>query len=77
MSNEQPNYLSYLLRLWRENGEEQNDWRASLESALTGKRHVFPSLVKLFAFLQRQTGMGCDADEDEGATEQRSPTALG
>ena len=42
MSNEQPDYLSYLLRLWREDGEELSNWRASLESALTGERHVFP-----------------------------------
>ena len=76
MSNEQPNYLSYLLRLWRENDEEQNDWRASLESALTHKRHVFPSLMGLFTFLRRQTGAGCDANEGENATGQRSPEAL-
>ncbi len=74
MSNEQPDYLSYLLRMWREDGEEQNDWRASLESALTHKRYVFPSLMELFAFLRRQTGAGCDADEDE--TGQRSPEAI-
>jgi hypothetical protein len=76
MTSEQPDYLSYLLRLWREDGKGSTDWRASLESALTGKRHVFPSLIELFAFLQRQTGMGCDANEDESATGQRSPTAL-
>ena len=76
MPSEQPNYLSYLLRLWREDGEEQNNWRASLESALTHKRYVFPSLMELFAFLQRQTGAGCNANEDESATGQRSPTAL-
>ena len=68
--------MSYLLRLWREDGEEPNNWRASLESALTRKRYVFPSLVKLLAFLQRQTGAGCDANEGEGATGQRSPEAL-
>jgi hypothetical protein len=76
MSSEQPDYLSYLLRLWREDGEEPTNWRASLESALTHKRYVFPSLIELFAFLQRQTVAGCDANEDEGATRQRSPTAL-
>ncbi len=76
MPSEQPDYLSYLLRLWREDGEEPSNWRVSLESALTHKRYVFPSLAKLFAFLQRQTGAGCDANEDEYATEQRSPEAL-
>jgi hypothetical protein len=75
MSSEQPDYLSYLLRLWREDGEEPTNWRASLESALTRKRHVFPSLMELFAFLQRQTVVRCDVSEDESATGQRSPTA--
>jgi hypothetical protein len=76
MTSEQPDYLSYLLRLWREDGKESNNWRASLESALTHKRYVFPSLMELFAFLQRQTVAGCDANEDENATGQRSPTTL-
>ena len=76
MSSEQPDYLSYLLRLWREDGEEPTKWRASLESALTGKRQVFPCLMELFAFLQRQTVAGCDANKDESATGQRSPATL-
>jgi hypothetical protein len=76
MTSEQPDYLSYLLRLWREDGEEPNNWRASLESALTHKRYVFPSLMELFAFLQRQALAGRDANEDDGTTEQRSPGAL-
>ena len=71
MSNEQPNYLSYLLRLWRENGEERNDWQASLESALTRKRYAFSNLEKLFTFLQQQTGAEGDADEDERTMGQR------
>jgi hypothetical protein len=76
MSSEQPEYLSYLLRLWREDGKESTDWRASLESALTGKRHVFPCLMELFAFLQRQTVAGCDANEDESTTGQPSAETL-
>ena len=76
MSSERPDYLSYLLRLWQEDGKEPSDWRASLESALTGKRYVFPCLIELFAFLQRQTVAGCDANEDQRATEECSPAAL-
>ena len=76
MSSEQSDYLSYLLRLWREDDKGPANWQASLESALTGKRYVFPNLIELFAFLQRQTVMGCDANENESATEQRSPEAL-
>jgi len=73
---ERPDYLAYQLRLWREDCKEPGNWRASLKSALTGKRYVFPSLMELFAFLQRQTIAGCDANEDESATGQRSPAAL-
>ena len=76
MTSEQPDYLSYLLRLWLEDGEEPTNWRASLESALTHKRFIFPSLMELFAFLQRQALAGRDTDEDESATEQRPPEAL-
>ena len=76
MTNEQPEYLSYLLRMWREDGKEPTNWWASLESALTGKRHVFPSLMELFAFLQRQALAGHDANQDDSATEQRCPELL-
>ena len=76
MSNEQPDYLSYLLRLWREDSRGPTNWRASLESAITGKRHVFPCLMELFAFLQQQTVAGCDANDDESATGHGSPTTL-
>ena len=76
MSSEQPDYLSYLLRLWREDDKRPTNWQASLESALTGKRYVFPNLIELFAFLQRQTVAECDANEDESATGERSPVAL-
>ena len=72
MSNEQSNYLSYLLRMWRENGEEQGNWQASLESALTHKRYVFSSLEKLFAFLQRQIGVGNDVEKGECVRESVS-----
>ena len=74
MSNEQPDYLSYLLRLWREDSRGPTNWQASLESAITGERHVFPCLMGLFAFLERQTVARCDASEDDSATGQRSPT---
>jgi hypothetical protein len=76
MSSEQPDYLSYLLRLWREGSKEPNNWWASLDSSLTGDRHVFPCLMELFAFLQRQTVARCDAKEDESATGQRTLTTL-
>lgn len=61
MDKEQPGYLSYLLRLWREEDDgEASDadravWRASLESAHTGQKRTFASLGDLFSFLQDQT----------------------
>lgn len=55
-SQEQRDYLSYLLRLWRESDEEQAMWRASLKSSGTGDKVGFGSLEELFAFLRSQTG---------------------
>ena len=62
MSTERPDYLSYLLRLWREYDEASNHrrpqvvWRASLENTLAGKRQGFRCLNDLFTFLQQETG---------------------
>ena len=70
MVGEQPDYLSYLLRLWRvnddgtfhrEDGESEHAggkgvWRASLESVRTGERRSFASLEELFEFLREQVG---------------------
>ena len=76
MPKEQPDYLSYLLRLWRDadnDGPHQmkpwTAWRASLQCSLAGERRVFASLDDLFAFLRRQTG----GDGDEGETGQPRP----
>ncbi len=59
----QPDYLSYLVRLWRVGAQSQFEthlkqrvWRASAESAHTGERWSFASLDELFDFLHRQTG---------------------
>jgi hypothetical protein len=58
----QPEYLSYLLRLWRASGAGELDgmggkavWRASLESTRTGERRGFAGLNGVFDFLQEQT----------------------
>jgi hypothetical protein len=80
MAEEQPAYLSYLLRLWRASGDaephrgngeshyidEQAIWRASLESSNIGGRKVFASLDDLFGFLREQTG-----EQVEGTVEER------
>jgi hypothetical protein len=71
MAKELPDYLSYLLRLWRVRGDgkthrkEKTTWRASLESSLTGKQRGFASLDDLFAFLREQTDAADDANGKE------------
>jgi hypothetical protein len=62
---ERPDYMSYLLRLWRVDGDDaESDWRASLESSYTGERISFASVEELFAFLRQQTGTGSEPDND-------------
>jgi hypothetical protein len=58
-------YHSYLLRLWRKNNSSQARWRASLESAQTGKTYHFASIEALFAFLSRQAGSADNQDEKD------------
>jgi hypothetical protein len=48
-------YRSYLLRLWLEPNDPPQ-WRAMLESPVSGERHGFGSLEALFAFLEQETG---------------------
>jgi hypothetical protein len=69
MSNEQPTYLSYLLRLWREGHGGQFIWRASVEIPGLDKRLAFASLVALFAFLEAQTTAGAP---DRGCTRRNA-----
>ena len=47
-------YLSYLLRLWRDSGDTAI-WRASVQSPHTGERIHFASIEELLAYLRRQT----------------------
>jgi len=64
MSGKQPDYLSYLLRLWRVNHAQETIWRASLKSASTGEQMGFASLDELFEFLRQQTRTMFSADRD-------------
>jgi hypothetical protein len=56
MTKEQPDYLSYLLRLRRVSDQEAI-WRASLEDPHTGLLHNFASLEEAVDFLQAQMGL--------------------
>jgi len=60
MSQEQPVYLSYLLRLWSAWVDDQAVWRASLQGALTDQREGFASLDDLFDFLRRETSVSSE-----------------
>ena len=64
MNGEPRPYISYLLRLWQVKGGDEVVWRASLESPHTGERRGFANLEALFAFLQQQTGVVANADEE-------------
>jgi hypothetical protein len=70
MEGEQPDYLSYLLRLWRVGDGEGLTWRASLKSAHTGQQVGFGNLEELLAFLREQTDIPSTASQ--GETGQRT-----
>ena len=63
-SVEQPNYLSYLLRLWRQGNAERPMWRASLKGVHDGEQVGFASLDDLFHFLRKETGVLPGADRE-------------
>ena len=48
-------YRSYLLRLWMEPNNPP-EWRAMLESPVSGERNGFATLEALFEFIQQETG---------------------
>lgn len=61
-SEEQRDYLSYLLRLWKESDGARPVWRASLKSSHTGEKVGFGSLEEMYEFLRRETGTLSGAD---------------
>jgi hypothetical protein len=72
----QRRYLSYLLRLWRENGGDSPLWRASLERPEDGERLGFVSLADLFAFLDKETGSGSPGPERSNDEKYQRPATL-
>jgi hypothetical protein len=72
-------YVSYLLRLWRDDGSEGTasrqptaPWRGSLENPHTGQRLGFASLEALFDYLQEETG-AVAASQEQGHASKISP----
>lgn len=64
MEREQPEYLSYLLRLWRTGDDERPAWRAGLKSSHGGEEVGFGSLDELLEYLRSEAGL------DPGKNEQ-------
>ncbi|NKQ34249.1 MAG: hypothetical protein HF973_01390 [Chloroflexi bacterium] len=62
-------YLSYLLRLWRD--DEDAPWRAALEEPLTGTIHHFASLEQLYGYLEAQ-GKRPPREQEAGLTVRNS-----
>ena len=58
-----PNYHSYLLRLWRDNAHQP--WRASLQSTATGKTQVFANPQTLLAYLAEQVIVDDEIADDK------------
>ena len=75
MAIEQPDYFSYLLRLWRVSGESESQpnakaiWRASLEHPHTHQQQGFASLEHLFEFLREQTEVAPGTNRKESKTD--------
>ena len=65
MTVEQTHYLAYMLRLWQDQSEADNVWRASLESPHTGERRGFASLESLFEFLRQSTGPSAQSSQPQ------------
>ena len=81
MAQKQVDYLSYLLRLWRENGGKGSQsgaaravWRASLET-LSGESHGFANLDDMVGFLNRQVGARSDVEPGCSLSERRAKDA--
>lgn len=55
MSRSQPEYISYLLRLWSTKVDGSRVWRASLETPVTGQQQGFATLDDLFDFVRLKT----------------------
>jgi hypothetical protein len=69
--------LVFLLRLWRDEPEDE-EWRATLESASTGKRYGFPTLEGLCAWIREGAeGAGEDAAQPYTQEQHRQPSDEG
>jgi len=56
LSQNQHNYVSYLLRLWKVMERGQVTWRASLEGTRDNRRLTFSDLEALLSYLRIEFG---------------------
>ena len=66
---QQCNYLSFLLRLWRTNIDQQTVWRVSLQDSLSEEQLIFSGLDELFAFLRQLAVVAVNEARDENGVE--------
>jgi hypothetical protein len=52
MKNHSTQRISFLLRLWRSNLDQDAEWRVSVENPMTGERNGFANLEALVDFLK-------------------------
>lgn len=64
-STEPANYHAYLLRIWREEGEE---WRVSLQSTRTGERVGFADLHTAVQFVEQHLHLHLNHPEEQQGT---------
>jgi hypothetical protein len=64
MREEEPRYMSYLLRLWQTEGDGGFAWRISLEKPHDGERTGFASLAGLCTYLVSEMGENSDPPVD-------------
>jgi len=64
-TREQPDYISFMLRLYRADDDGKPVWRMSLEPSLAGERRGFASLDDLVEFLRQQMGTTQATGNDE------------
>jgi hypothetical protein len=64
MTDQSPDYMAFLLRLWRVEEAEGVQWHASLEEPSTGARRGFADIDRLCAFLEEQCSGTADQVTD-------------
>jgi hypothetical protein len=72
--DEEPEYRSYLLRLWCVEGDKGRVWRASLQSTQTRQQVGFADLETLFEYLRAQTSAKAAPDLGSRASARPRPT---